>query len=662
MNLKEVFVSLALKSGDAKKDLKAILDLADKTADGLKDVDESAEDAGESLEDAAKKGKTAWQQFGDTHKRVVDAFGKTKDFREFGKNIAASVAVGAAAIVGVAGLAGKFVADWAHGATEIERTAKQYGLSAQALQEWQFAARATGGEAESIQEIFKELSIRITEVAETGTGPATDALTLLRLRASDLKKLAPEKQMELLADRISQVADAGTRFFLKDSLFGEEGSIKVGTLLENGAAGIAALRKEAQGLGGVLDGSALKAAKSFNKEIARTDAVVTGLKSIVGQALLPVIREWIVRGAELVKNNRELIAQGVDRWAKRLGDFLADAVPALGKVVGLMAKFIDQVGGIEPALKLAAGGWAAWQLAGLAAINTVGAALALFMVSFAAGMKIGEFLDPGESPDVSRMKFGQAKIAQYAKHTDAFANDESLNGRIARKKFEIGMGRLAIDPFDADADKQVKGAIAEFERITAAREAGSLSTGAPLGKVKKPGAEKPITLEQLIKDARKEGQTIERYTQIRKQLEEKISQSGIGTREEIADALRMGAESPSGKAARERLILESALKNVNSKLGTSPTKSLNEMIAEGLGQGTGLGGAALKPAGLGTSINQIDASITINMGGLDIEMPTTAVVAGDPRGSGQQFGQSIADYVSNIFQLAYQHQRAQING
>jgi hypothetical protein len=618
--LREVFVNWQIKSNLAAE-MKKLDAAIEETSDEFKDLADEAEKS-------AKETADQWGKVGD----------KAKDV---GGKIAAGIGIGVAALVGAGVAAGAFVTQWAQGATEIESTAKRIGISAQSLQEWEYAARATGGEAEGIAGIFKELNNRLAEVGETGTGSAADALTLLKLRVEDLRRLKPEQQMEAIADRLSMISDVGARTFIKDSLFGGEYE-KIGSLLEQGSAGIATLRQEAQSLGGVLDGKALEGAKNFNRELVKTDAILEGVKSTVGQAVVPVFGDLVRRFGELVSRNRELIATRAEEWAQRLSRWIEQLAPLIGKVVDATAKFVDELGGIEPALKIAAGGWLVWQAAGLAAIGTVGAALAVFTATFAAGMAIAGALKPEDSPELQRMKAGQAKIRQYSQHVDEFANDTSLNGQIARKNFELGMMRLEQNPFDSKAESQVKAAIGEFERIKFARanapagEVGNLD----LGKIAKPGAEKPLTTELLLKEQRKQDAELDKLRKIRTDLE----------------ARRMNAQ------GTDRLTIERTLADVNKRLTGQDVQTPEQLIAGLMGQGTNLGAGALRPAGLGTSINQIDARVIFNVGGIDVEIPASAISAGDPRASGQGFGEGIASQLSAWIGQAFQLQRAQING
>lgn len=634
--LREVFVDWQIKSNLAQA-MKELDDAIEDTSDEFKDMADAAEKA-------AKKTADQWIAVGDRAKNV-------------GKSIAAGIGIGITALVGAAAAAGTFVTQWSQGVTAIESTAKRVGISTQSLQEWQYAAKATGGEAEGVAGIFKELNLRLAEAGETGSGSAVDALTLLKLRVEDLRKLRPEEQMEMIADRLSMISDVGARTFIKDSLFGGEYE-KIGSLLEQGSAGIAELRKEASELGGVLDGKALKSAKEFNRELAKTEAVVDGLQSTVAQALLPVLREWIQRGAELIRSNRDLIATKAEEWIRRIGEFMKAAIPVVEKVADGTLRIVSAVGGLDNAVKAAAGGWAAYQVAALAALGPVGAAIAGITAGLVAAIALADKY-AGDPKGLAATKSSLA-LAQEEKRLTDRALEETSKDRTfdpgiddARVAFRRTAAAAAAERVGASDSlrrallQQVKDAEARLDAAYAADAAhaaqvdANSTTGMSLGRITKPGGgEKPLTTEALLREQRKREAELEKLRGIRTDLE----------------ARRMNA------SGTERMTIERTLADVNKRITGTDVKGVNELIAEAVGQGTGLGGAALQPAGLGTSINQIDASITINVGGLDVEIPAGMVTAADPRGSAQGIAEIFSAKLVEVLTGAARLQTAQIYG
>ena len=646
--LKELAIEIKIDPTSAVRGLRAvdtetkkIIEDTKKLDSELKKTESSFEDAERATIAAANARKKADDEAAAASKKRRDSLkAELGSIASFGSGVAKSIAVGVTALAGSSVLAAKFVADWAHGAVEVDRTAKQFGLSAQALQELQYAAKSTGGSGEAIGEVFKEMSIRLTDAALTGAGPATDALNSLGLSAKELLKLKPEERFAVLADSVAKVSDEGKRFFLKDSLFGEEGGIKIGNLLEEGSIGIAKLRAEAVSLGGVLGGKSLKDAVAFNKELVKTNEVVSGLKSTLATALLPIVKDVIEKTAKWAQSNRELISTKVANFAKAIADAAATIGPILGGALSMAGQLTDAMGGLGNTLIAGGVAWGAWKLAALASLGPVGAAVAALTAGFAAGAILANALKNDEDPEVTKQKLRQTKVKSYAGSVDRFANDTSPNGMLARKQFEVGLSKLEYNPNDADAERMVNRALEEMDRIDAARAAQG---GTQLKNIatNKPGAgNAPTSLAGLTKDEIKRRAELDRLRAIRLQAEERLTTAG----------------------GPDRAVLESIIGNLDKTLGGPSRDSIQELMAQAVGQGSGLGGAGIRPAGLGTSINNIDASITINVGGVDVAVPAAAIRSGDPQGSGREFGGSMMDQMLDVFENAARLQRGQILG
>lgn len=629
--LREIFLALGIKT--------------DAAVDGLDKVDKSTDDSKKklkSLEDQSKHTSAA--------------------LKDFGSKIADGAKVVATAIAAATTATALFFDQWSKGATEIERTAKSYGLSTDALQELRFAAEKLGGEGDSITEVFKEMAIRLTEVAETGTGPATDALTLLKLKAEDLKKLRPEQQFEVLADAISKVSDEGTRFFLKDSLFGEEGGIKIGNLMEQGAEGIAKLRKEAQSLGVVLDKDAIKQANELRQSFFTLHKTGEGFVNFLATRMSGRIKEIVDRLVAWATANKDVIATRIERIMMQMVELLEKVGPLLGDTVDMFSKLVDQVGGLDRALYGAGAAWAAFQLAGFASISKLNAAMAVFMASFAAGVAIAKsFKNENEGRDIGSEN-ANAKFAAYAKRALA----ESEKEQTFDPSIDDARERLRLKVIESDrfrvfspnerstpevvarrnkALRELDAATRELDAAYASDEAHRLVTeqnSFELGKIAKPGekADKPITSASEIAAAEKRARELDRDRRIRTELE----------------TMRATSEGP------RRMAIETALRNVEQRITGGQPKGINELIAEAVGQGTGLGSGALKPAGLGTTILNVDASVFFNLGGIEVTAEVAGAVSSQAQAAGKSIGEAVIEVLRPMLNEAFQTQRGQILG
>ena len=604
--LRELFVSIAIKGDAAKK---------------IEQVDDAADDAAKSM---GKLDKAA-----DGVKSTLAGVGK-------------AVAVGTAAIAaGTAAVLGLTTSFAAHGA-EATVLAQRLALSTDALQEWQYVASLSGGQAEAVAESFKELEKRTAEAASTGAGPAFEALQRLGIELKSFRNLNADQKMLAIAEATSQLSDEGDKLFAKDALFGEAGITGMGTALDGGTEAIMRLRKEAHALGVVIDKDALKSANEFNDQIVRMKLFITGLKNTIASSLLPIVKDIAKRIEEWAKANRELIVAKAQEWLRKFIEYAEKLVPIIVQLIDKTIQFIDKLGGIDNALKAAAGGWAAFKLAGLAAMGELGLALAAFAVTMAATVKLVDKITNVEGATANNNAAKRAN--SIADRLRGFVGDPEAKGLFA---LFAEQSRLVADE---DLSVGKAGSInaisdiidAELNRLEGTGEQAGTPTATPGKRLRKisAGGEKPITLESLLSDERKAGRDQDRLRAIRDQ----------------AEALRVNSE------GADRMMIDRVLGNINQKLGAGAYKNINELLAEAVGQDTGLAGAQLKPAGLGTTINNIDASITFNVGGIDVEMPASIANSSSPQMAGQTAGESILGELRGWVEKAFRDQRGQIIG
>ena len=98
-------------------------------------------------------------------------------------------------------------------ATEIRNFARIAQINTEALQEWGYAARLSGGDTEDFVDALREMQLRLAEAAALASGPAVDALNLLGLKLEELQELDSIGQFELLRDAIAAVEDPAQRLF-----------------------------------------------------------------------------------------------------------------------------------------------------------------------------------------------------------------------------------------------------------------------------------------------------------------------------------------------------------------------------------------------------------------------------------------------------------------
>ena len=154
---------------------------------------------------------------------------------------------------------------------QIGKSASRIGITAEAYQKLAFASRRAGSTTENVERAFKKMQQTIFDSGR-GVRTSVDALRALGLSFKDLDQQSPEKQFEIIADRLNSITDATTRAAVAQMVFG-----RAGTNLLPMISGYREMSKELENMGGVMSNDAVKAAEEFKDAI---EDLKTSLQSL----------------------------------------------------------------------------------------------------------------------------------------------------------------------------------------------------------------------------------------------------------------------------------------------------------------------------------------------------------------------------------------------
>jgi len=246
-------------------------------------------------------------------------------------------AVVASSVSAVAGI-GAIVKSTANAADNIQKMSNRLGVSTKFLSEYRHVAELSGTSLDKVGEGVRKMSKSIND-ANNGLSTANRAFESLGISLDELNSLSPEKQFELIADRLSKVESQSVKAGASMDIFGRSGS-ELLTVINAGADGIKSMRDEAQKFGLTISQDAADAAANFNDELTRLESRMTGLKEQIGQQLMPAVTEIINQF------NSGDVAQADSNWqglqttlATTYGAVLLidGAFETVGRAAGLMA-------------------------------------------------------------------------------------------------------------------------------------------------------------------------------------------------------------------------------------------------------------------------------------------------------------------------------------
>ena len=377
-SLRELFGEIVLKAGEGLADLKKYNEGLDDASDGLDETEKKSKKLGASLK------------------------GLGRIARGTGKAVAKGVAVGTGIVVAGTIAVTAYAAAWAKSTDELGKTADKINVTAQELQELRVAAQFNGAEIEEVTGVLKDLQINTLD-AQAGTGPLSDAVKILGLNIDELAKMDVIDRMGFLADEINKVEDDSSRTALTVLAFGEDG-LKMGTLLEQGSKGINKSRAALGKWGTVVSDKALKNASKLNDSLLKQQIFFKSIAGFVGGKLAPIVTKYSDKLGDLILRNKDLIATRAEQIFLILADAMEKGVPAITELIVKGGELVEMVGGIDSAIRLAAEAWAVFRLAALAAFGPVGAITAAVGVAVIGLNRIERERDKKQDADDARDK------------------------------------------------------------------------------------------------------------------------------------------------------------------------------------------------------------------------------------------------------------------
>lgn len=225
---------------------------------------------------------------------------------------------------------------------QAAKTADSLGVGVERLQEMRYAADRAGVSQQEFDNNLQRFTRRVAEAAQ-GSGEASKALEELGLSAEALANRSPDQALAIVADALSDVESQSDRVRLAFNLFGREGIAMV-NMLRDGSDGLERMYSRARQLGFVISERTARQAEDFTDKMTDMRAVMLGVRTTIGSALMPVFGQWIEQLTELVVRYQPQI----QAWAQSF------AAELPGRVAQLKAEFLALVDSLQPAIEMGA--------------------------------------------------------------------------------------------------------------------------------------------------------------------------------------------------------------------------------------------------------------------------------------------------------------------
>lgn len=333
-----------------EQDLNKLTD-KQKQANGIMtDTEKSAKEAADALEKTAKAEAEAAKKAEELHNNA----GKAKENL---KNMGKAATVGAVAVgAAFVGMGATVLSN----ADELQRQADVTGLSAERLQELQYAGNNLGVELDTLTGAQAKLT-KSMFAAKDGTGSQADAFSSLGISVLDSNGQMRDAKtvMEEAFTALNGVGNETERNQLAMQLFGKS-AMDLNPIINAGGEELGRLAEEARNTGAVMSDEAVAGLDSFGDTMDNVKNSVLGSFGEKFAEILPAIQEFLSKLQEL------------PGWIEKNSTLLEIIGIAIGTVTTLVIAYNIQQALMGAGMTL----WTAIAGVGTAVTSALGAAFA----------------------------------------------------------------------------------------------------------------------------------------------------------------------------------------------------------------------------------------------------------------------------------------------
>ena len=222
---------------------------------------------------------------------------------------AAGVTAAATAVGGAMVAAAK---DTAKTADAIDKASQRIGIGAEAYQELAYAAELSGVNMSTMEKAAKQLE------------------------GTDLN-------LDDALQQILSIEDAGERAAAAADLFGESVAYQMTPLLNQGADGMEAMRKEAHDLGVVMGEESVKQGAEMNDMFTKVDKSLKQLKNGLVSEFMPYVMEildWVIQNIPVIQETVSSVMDAIMPIVKPVLDAVMKLLPPL---LNAIKSFLDWI-------------------------------------------------------------------------------------------------------------------------------------------------------------------------------------------------------------------------------------------------------------------------------------------------------------------------------
>jgi len=244
-------------------------------------------------------------------------------------------------------------------------SAEAFGVSAVALQKWQYAAEQVGIGGEKTADILKDVSEKIGDAFATGGGEAAEVIDRLNLSVEDLVRLSPDQQILKISEQLTGMPKS-EQIQVLESLASDASLLL--PLLDNNAEKLSELSSIAQQRGDILTEDELERLAAFDAAFERVKTAISGVFKQVAVNLAPAFETLAEKVDEAIGSQPELIEKisgKIGALVQKVTDLASSWANSTSSMSSSFSPFTKELEGTRQLF-----------IAMVAAIQTVGATVA----------------------------------------------------------------------------------------------------------------------------------------------------------------------------------------------------------------------------------------------------------------------------------------------
>jgi len=254
--------------------------------------------------------------------------GDLRPQREFNAGLDNSIKLLAGVAAGITAASGAMFA-WANSVFNtidpMVQLSRETGVALESIQELGYAASVNGSSLDAVSASVREMTKRIGEFEQLGTGPAKEVVENLGISFRDANgeiKAADQVMLEL-TDTMAGMRES-ERMNVLDKLGIDPSMIQLLSLTSEEVEG---LRERAQRLGVVTQEQG-DAVADYNDSLTTLRFGMQGIQNMVAVGFAPMMGDLVERFVSLLEANQDLIVNGLN-W---LGDVVASTMGMLERM------------------------------------------------------------------------------------------------------------------------------------------------------------------------------------------------------------------------------------------------------------------------------------------------------------------------------------------